>query len=422
MYRMTMRHHFVLIFLFFSICFLNLFSQNFDYHREESAAISWNGAPYHDPRMLASGGISLMAAPGFSAAINPALLTGEKRIGIAGSLAWTAYEAFQYYGVNQGVLTAPGGFGETETRFSGLTFTLPLGAWGLSGGWRLSNIPARPSFNYTNSDWGWEYSGDFSGSENIWFAAAAWRPDDHWSLGLRLDYQTGRRSLDLHESYLYDEGGRSTIGQAEEHHSRIVIPVVGVSLFISPAWVLAASAAYPLKGEVVRSVTRSFANSWTPGGAWDQETATDTFYKPATGRLSTALTPFAGQNLTSGSRLILAAEAEMVFWSSYKYEYFSEEMERDMRNTVSLALALEQVWRKSDGRAHYSLRLGYRYDPQPVRDPITNLHTFSGGFGMEFRGISIDMGIAYYHASAAGVGQDHFLYSASIFIPFKRGE
>ncbi|MCK4836564.1 MAG: hypothetical protein KAT17_07995, partial [Candidatus Aminicenantes bacterium] len=49
------------------------YSQYFDYHREESPAISWNGVSLFDARLLATGGISLMSSAPFIAISNPAL-------------------------------------------------------------------------------------------------------------------------------------------------------------------------------------------------------------------------------------------------------------------------------------------------------------------------------------------------------------
>jgi hypothetical protein len=46
----------------------DLLAQNFDYHLEESPAISWNGVQMFDARMMALGGISLMASESFAAA------------------------------------------------------------------------------------------------------------------------------------------------------------------------------------------------------------------------------------------------------------------------------------------------------------------------------------------------------------------
>ena len=408
-------------FLFvFSTCIATLLPQNFDYHREESPAVGWTGASYHDPRMLACGGVSLMAARGFAAAVNPALLAGENQIGISGSTALVSYEAFQYYGVNNGVLIVPDGFRDNAVRFSGLALTLPLGRFGLSAGWRLHNILALPSFEHLIP--GWEYKGDFSGGEDTFFTAVSWRPGHFWSFGVRLDYTRGKRSLELSEAYLSEGGGRSTIIHAEEHVSEILIPAAGISVSISPSWLMAASYSHPLNGEVERRVTRSLSHNWSPEGFRDIETATDRFHRPASLRMSTAVTPFRDQNLESGDRWTVAAEAVLVWWSSYEFEYFSEALRRDMRNTLSLRLAVERAWGGADGVGEYFLRLGYRYDPQPVRNPADTLHGVSCGLGMTGNGLSLDLGIAYHLSTGEGVGQDHFLCAAAVFIPLKKGE
>ena len=48
--------------------------QAFDYHLEETPAVSWNRLPLFDARAMAAGGVSLLASPAFAAAFNPALI------------------------------------------------------------------------------------------------------------------------------------------------------------------------------------------------------------------------------------------------------------------------------------------------------------------------------------------------------------
>jgi hypothetical protein len=83
---------------------MSVSAQVFDYHREESPAISWNGTPLFDARMLGAGGVSLMGSPGFMAAVNPALIPHGDKLLVAASFDVTHFEAFQYWGLNQGVL------------------------------------------------------------------------------------------------------------------------------------------------------------------------------------------------------------------------------------------------------------------------------------------------------------------------------
>jgi hypothetical protein len=69
-------------------------AQNYDYHREESPSVSWNNIPMFDARMLAVGGISLMASDAFSAVINPAAIPAAKGLVTGGSFQAVIHQAF----------------------------------------------------------------------------------------------------------------------------------------------------------------------------------------------------------------------------------------------------------------------------------------------------------------------------------------
>ncbi|MCP5048040.1 MAG: hypothetical protein GY940_12780, partial [bacterium] len=146
-----------------------LSAQYFDYHRDESPSISWNGVPLFDARMLGAGGVSLMASPAFSASINPALIPSTKETALGASYEIMQHEAFQYRGLNQGVFYSPDNQSQRNDRPSGFAIVFPYKGLRFSAGWSTINLLELPSFSFQADRY--SYTGNFPGNENTVFAA-----------------------------------------------------------------------------------------------------------------------------------------------------------------------------------------------------------------------------------------------------------
>lgn len=408
----------------YALCFLvglcclvvNAAAQNYDYHREESSAISWNGTTMFDARMLAAGGISFMASAPFAAVINPALLPKESKFNLGLSLANTDYEAFQYWGINQGVYTVPEAQSDRNKNVSGLSFSLPFKKFRLSAGWYIADLLVLPDFNFDYRYWA--YSGKFSGRENNFFAAAAFAVGRKLDVGVKIDYISGSRDvlIDEYHKYYRSDGNPVDsfllIERAENHNLGCIVPTIGAQYRFSPSWAAAAAVVYPFRGKADRKIWQTFDNQyWTP--ITITQTGSDTLYRPAKIYLGTDYTT-ANRHAPRQNAVTIAAELAYILWEDYKYIYFSEEMPRDMRNCLVFASGLEYGIYKP--AVDYFLRAGYRFDPQPVDRPHVSLHTFSCGTGFRFGHIAADIGIAYYIAPSDMLSQRHFVVNASFSI------
>ena len=384
-------------------------AQYFDYHREESPAISWNGVILFDARMLGTGGISLMASPAFAASINPALIPTKENIFAGGSYGIMQHEAFQYRGVNEGVLYDPENRSNRNYRPVGLAFCFPLKGFRLSTGWYTSNLPELPSFFYDEKYW--SYSGRFPGIEQTFYTAAAFKIGENIDIGLKLDAVTGKRDVEITENF---KSYPAVIQQQENHRLFYLAPGIGAVIKISPAWTWAASVTYPLHGKARRTLNRSFESS-TETIKISGLKSTDTLYRPARFYLGTAIAPLTAPGDPEKKILTLAAEAAYTLWSNYKYEFYSEILPRDMRNTLELAVGLELgLFDLSKTRNDWFLRLGFRLDPQPVTEPKMSLKGITGGIGMRTGRVYIDVGGIYYTGSYQGIEQNHWILNGTM--------
>ncbi len=103
--------------------------------------------------------------------------------------------------------------------------------------------------------------------------------------------------------------------------------------------------------------------------------------------------------------LRLGGEAVYIRWSGYTYEFFGEELPRDLTDTLGLRTGIELAVRA--GPTDCRLQLGYRRDPQPVKVPATTLEAVTGGGGVTLWKLGLDVGYARYRGVAGGVRQSH---------------
>ncbi|NIM14169.1 MAG: hypothetical protein GTO45_19155 [Candidatus Aminicenantes bacterium] len=113
--------------------------------------------------------------------------------------------------------------------------------------------------------------------------------------------------------------------------------------------------------------------------------------------------------------MTLAAELVYTLWSNYEYEFYSEILQRNMRNTLILALGMELgLYNLFKTKSDWFLRLGYRLDPQPVTEPEMSLKGLTGGIGMRAGRVYLDAGAIYITGSYQGIKQKHWVLNGTM--------
>lgn len=405
-------------------CF-KFYGQNIDYRTEESPIISWNGVPLFDARLLALAGISSMASEPFAGTVNPAMAAESQKINFAVTINTLNYESFQYWGINQGVIREPGGLSDQKKLISGLAINLPFKNLRVSAGWFLNSLLEFPSFEFVEEyDYeSWVYNGDFQGKVNTCFVALASQFGKKFNLGIKLDYIFGKRDLQINEYYnfIYSNNQEfNRIQHRENHKLNYMILSVGANCHITPAWSINTVWVHPLKGNVKRLVTREFYSTLTEERLTisSQEYKNDLF-RPKEIHFGTIHTFSTGKSPIS-RRLTIAAEAIYTFWSDYHYEFFNETLARDMRNTIALAMSAEYAIYKEARDIFF--RVGYRFDPQPIKEALTNLNVVSGGVGIRLGKFACDIGLSYFFCSVSGFKQNHLVLNSTLGILLKGGK
>lgn len=411
-----------LLFIILGGAFLVLSAQGtetFDYHRQESPAISWNGTTLYDARLLALGGISFFPSIPFQATRNPAIITNNSLLNVGLTYNSSRYQSFQYWGINQGVIYEPSNQSDRSGQISGISGSLKYKKFALSMGWLLANYLRFPDFAFS---WSFsQYSGDFSGGEHSFFAALAWQPATGLTLGTKIARISGERRLMttlFEETQEYDEINHLWrryeiyIEQEEIHRRRHWALTVGTTIHLTPSWKLGVACQLPFSGQVSRQVDRRFRNPQAGIKITSPQTCTDQLHVPKHLTIGTFFTiPLRG---TARSKITLniAAEAKHTFWQEYHLIVFGEEVPREMHNTSELAAGLEL--KSLSPRRELSFRFACRLDPQPVTTPAATLLVFSGGMGLKIKNLSADLGLAYITTQSDIPEQYHWVLNGSL--------
>jgi long-subunit fatty acid transport protein len=100
-----------------------------------------------------------------------------------------------------------------------------------------------------------------------------------------------------------------------------------------------------------------------------------------------------GANYRLSDSFVVASDLTYFDWSSYAVKYYEEELDRDFRDVVKVSAGAE-YW----GNFHlfgkewrYPLRLGFNYDPQPIKDPSIHYLYLSVGTGVRVGRFSVDL-------------------------------
>lgn len=377
-----------LIFLLTTHCLL---AQSADYHREESPIISWNGVNLNDARSAATAGISVFASPGSAAIANPALMKNTGHIQIAGSYAMTGSTAYQYYTNNTGPFYTADKIYEFNDCFSNISGTFSLGDANIGLGFYKNALLELPDFNILDN--GYSSSAVFSGSEDAYFISLSY-PISEITLGLKVTYITGNRDAELDE--LYDSIIR--INQTEDYTFNYFILSLGAAWQTSEKLLVSAVFDYSLKSTMDSEIERLFDVLTTNNIEIHSTTSSeDDFFRPSRLTVSALLMPFLDESANSEYEFKIGLEIGHIFWNSYEYMVFGEELDRDFNDSTLVAIGVELPI--SCRGFDIALRAGYRLDPQPVPEPETTLHWLTVGAGLSVWDITLDVAGSYCFGS-----------------------
>jgi len=317
--------------------------------------------------------------------VNPALssLHPAVTLTISGGLATSELNKFSF--VNTGVVTSEGNLALSVTSLDFAGFSIQHRGWGLAVNLSLFEDYSRPEISTET-----EFEGDPYHQLDFLqrgllrnFHVSLSRRINRWlAVGLGFNILYGDFERRWEERYLLS---RVTITDIKQHDfsgsflsaGALLQPLDNLNL-----------AAYFRSPTTLKADSRSELSNRTAPSGLDFEIDVDgesRFHRP--------LVLGAGFDWRIVGPLNLAADVTYLNWSSYRADYFEESLNRDFRDVVLFHAGIEfRTLTTLFGRAFvFPIWLGFRRDPQPMRDPISSYSYLTFGTGIRSRVFYVDL-------------------------------
>ncbi|MFQ6070493.1 MAG: OmpP1/FadL family transporter [Candidatus Aminicenantales bacterium] len=354
-------------------------------YEDEAPFRTWNIFGIKTASSFGRGEALIAAGSDCSVALtNPALLTTLPKIGFLGNVSLNAASFFKYSVVNTGPVATETPMYSRYFGFDFIGFSLHLGQWGLALSWGEVENYSRPETRAEYSSQGtlrYYLQLDQKGSlynVNLSLSRLLFKGI---SVGIGINYTYGNLNKDITEWWLRDE---ITITDSKSHKLSGIYLNGGFLCELSRRLRLGAAFRSPF---AKNSESHSLLRFLCPGTETDiriESSSNDTFRQPWI--VGVGVSYFLSQNL------LLASDVTYFKWSDYSVNYFGEPLKRDFKDVVKASLGLEYrgsfwLFRK---KVDSPTRIGFVYDPQPMREPDSSYYYFTLGTGLEWRGLYLD--------------------------------
>jgi len=366
-------------------------------YEDEAPFRTWNTYPFSSAAALGRGGTVFTLASDSSAALaNPALLPNLPKFTLTVNGYLETASFFKYGPVNTGLFLAENNLWQAlgGLDFAGLSFRLQ--GWTFALNVSLTELYNRPEAKVEYSPQGTlEYLLSFhqEGVLRTLNFSVGRRIGSRISAGLGLNYMIGNLHRELVEQ-VGSPGYTITDNKTQDFNGFVLNG--GICFEISSKFRVAAVFRTPYKK---RSDSRSDLRYSAPAGKTDisiPAASQDTAEQPLILGL--------GARYIILPRLTLAADVSYSAWSKYTLDYFGETQERNFKDIFKIGAGLEYVidFNLFGPPASVPFRLGFIYDPQPMKDPSSSYFCLTFGSGIHWKRLHLDLGAMFGSESGSG--------------------
>lgn len=352
-------------------------------YEDEAPLGTWNIFGYLSARNLGMGSTSIAITSDSSASLfNPALLANLKSFRASMSLFAQTSEMFRYSLINTSSITSRKlGISIFDVGSAGFIFLYKGFTFGIN--YFFFESYERPDFVVPYP--GQPLKGEFSGNTRGVNLSAGREITSNFNLGVSLNYIAGQRYIKISEEFggygsYFDEKTQDLYGWN-----------FGVGFFYKTPFNLdiGLSLKSPLKFKTNSEILRRFKSPVVE--ILQKDTSKDELNKPF----------LAGIGFSYLLRKNFLVSTDIIYfpWKKYEYFYFGEKVERNFKNVFKVCAGGEYSILFPKESLH--LRIGYFYDPQPLRKAEINYHNFTFGAGIKLGRFRIDG--AYSTGSAKDV-------------------
>lgn len=387
--RLLFRSYPACLLLFFIILLLIPFSSGWaqvviGQYVDEAPVRSWNNIGILTAPALGLGETQFTLAHDSSVALtNPALLSRLLKftVSLNGSVTRAAF--LKYSLINTGAVTTSGtvdlaiialDYAGASIRYRGFTLALSFG---------ILEYYYRPGVRVESNYEGQLYQTlefDQDGALRTINFALAYKITERLSAGLGANFIKGILEKSVEEKYYFP----AIIQEDKDSHDYSGFYVNGgVAFDVSEKLTLAAMFRTPYtKKDKSESLIR-----------YESRTIEITTESKADNTYKQPLVVGLGANYELSKSLAVAVDLTYFDWSSYAVNYFEEELDRDFRDIVKASAGAEYwgTFQLFGKEWLYPLRIGFNYDPQPMKDPNIYYLYLSVGSGFRVGRFSLDL-------------------------------
>ena len=355
-------------------------------YQDEAPLRTWNIFGPLTASQTAMGGTRFANAFDLSISqTNPSQLSRLPRFTAVLSGNWMHAELFQYGPVNTGVLYGSGNLpvNTTLVDFGGLAVNYK--GWGLSFTVSINELLERPFSGVSIEELGvpvYTFGYIQDGYIRTFNLGIARQITPTLSVGIGLNHESGWLDRSTVDDVIY---AGYTISDTKELVIESYFLNAGITFDATDTVTLAAVVRTPYTRKV--EGTSLIRNSTSPNVDIRTEVSGESTYK-------LPLVVGMGADIALTERFHWAADASFFNWKSYQAVYFGEELDRCLKNVVTLHTGLEyaQPFLMFDQEFSLPLWLGFTYDPQPVACVDSHYTYFTGGLGLRHRHFHLEVG------------------------------
>ncbi|MEW6456135.1 MAG: hypothetical protein AB1410_05400 [Acidobacteriota bacterium] len=352
-------------------------------YEDEAPLGTWNIFGFLSARNLGMGNTAIANSSESSASLfNPALLANLKSFKASITLFAQTSEMFRYSLINtSSIRSSKLGISIFDVGSAGFIFPYKGFTYGVN--YFFFESYERPDFVVPYP--GQPLNGEFSGNARGINLSVSREIISDLSLGISFNYIAGKRYLKISEEF-----GSGTSYFDEKSHD-LYGWNLGIGFFYRTPFNLnvGASIKSPLRIKTDSEILREFKSPVIE--IFQKDTSKDETKKPFLAGLGFSY--FLRKNILISSDFIYFP------WKKYEYFYFGEKVERNFKSVIEICIGGEYSLLFPKESLH--LRIGYFYDPQPLRKTEINYNNFTFGAGVSLGKFRIDG--AYSTGSATDV-------------------
>ncbi len=363
-------------------------------YEDEAPLGTWNIFGSSSAPSVGLGGAQFARAWDASVSLtNPSLLLELPRLSVAVSASYALSSLFKYSLVNTGVVESIGNpaAGVLGADYAGLA--IHRGGWAFAFGAAAPESYARPRIAISDS--GYQLNLDQTGYLRVFHAAVARRLPGRLSLGLGVNYATGRLDRTIVER-TSDMVRVVTITDDKAESYRGIFFNGGIS------WEATArlTAAVVVRSPYVKKGTgRSLLHYEVPAQGTDIRIDAE-----ATNSCRQPWVFGAGISYRITAAWSFVADVAYYGWSRYRVMSFDEPLDRSFRDIVKAGAGVEYLAPATMyGRsARIPFRLGFSLDPQPMSTVDSTYRALTFGTGLELRSLAVDLSGSFGREKGSG--------------------